>query len=323
MKQHYLPQCYLREFCNKDGKIHTLDLTLLKHKRKVFDQARFSSEICRSIDFYTIKSDFNKTFKHLSNIDPLFLENAFHTYERKYPELVQKIKDRQKALIRADACLFLYALVDFKIRNPYFRENVVNANKDKIFREMGDGYKNEVAKLDLGEFPHLTNESLINIWDEVSRPFLDDKNYAQNAHISSMVLRHHDDDNVQDEIVNRLLQFQWFVFESKSLFITNDNPGFSLDQNKKRQNTRFNGQFYFFMPITPSLCFGVSSVARDLKYGQNSTQKTLSYVPATGELIKLINEDHLTYHNQFVFAGSKGVIEQIAIRINELANLND
>lgn len=35
MKQHYLPQCYLKEFLNKEGKLHTIDVNLLKHKRPV------------------------------------------------------------------------------------------------------------------------------------------------------------------------------------------------------------------------------------------------------------------------------------------------
>jgi hypothetical protein len=273
MKQHYLPQCYLREFCNRDGKLHTLDITLLKHKRKVFDQARFPAEVCRSIDFYTIQSNFNKSFQHLSNVEPLFLEKIFHNYERKYPELLRKIKSSQQALIRADAALFLYALVDIKIRNPYFREKVVKANKDKFFSEMGIEYRNEVARLDLSEFPNLTNESLMNLWDDVSSPFQNDENFAKNTHISSMVLRQQEDVNVQEQIVNHLLKFQWLVFKSKGLFITNDNPGVSLDQNMKVQNTLFNGQFHFFMPLTPSLCLGISPVIEDLKYCQNNISR--------------------------------------------------
>ena len=43
MKQHYLPECYLKEFINESKKINTLDLDRLnKYKKNVFDEPKFS-----------------------------------------------------------------------------------------------------------------------------------------------------------------------------------------------------------------------------------------------------------------------------------------
>jgi hypothetical protein len=74
MKQHFLPQCYLREFCNLDNKLHVIDIDLLKFGRRVFAQQKSTAEVCRSNDFYTIEQDYSKEFKHLKGLDPLYLE---------------------------------------------------------------------------------------------------------------------------------------------------------------------------------------------------------------------------------------------------------
>lgn len=58
MKLRFLPQWYLRELCNAEDKLYTLDIDLLKFKPKVFSQTKITAGVCRSIDCYKIEGDF-------------------------------------------------------------------------------------------------------------------------------------------------------------------------------------------------------------------------------------------------------------------------
>lgn len=319
MKQHFLPVCYLKEFVNLEGKIHSIDISLLKYNREVFDEAKYPAEVCRSIDFYTIQPKSIAKFPHMRDLRPLHLEESFHFYEREYPKIVNKIKSGQRALILKDAELLLYAIVDFKIRNIYFREKIVPKAHKNIIEDNLNRMKQEIRTTDLESLNNITKEDFLKALDKVQKDFdPTPENHAQ-SHLSSMALRRNTNDQVHTKIVRHLLEFEWLILMSNNQFITNDNPGVSIDKNNVVQNTKFDKDYIFFFSLTPSHVLSVNPRILDLRFKQVKSQKNLHFRTAGQQFIDAINEMHGYHLSRYIFANNSRVIGQIIERINKKA----
>nr|WP_232325422.1 DUF4238 domain-containing protein [Pedobacter panaciterrae] len=321
MKQHYLPECYLKEFTNAEGRLHTLDINLLKHKRKVFDEPRFPAAVCRSKNLYTIKPEFSKGFKHLKGLHPMYLEYKFQDYEKHYPALIDKLKRGQDYLQNDDARRLIYTLVDLKIRNPYFRENSIRGKQEPVIDNLFDSYREQIKHIDLRQFPNLSEESMLKTMDDVKASYMNDEDFAQKTHISSMVQRNKDEYSIHQKITDHLLRFEWLMLVSDNEYITTDNPGVSLDKNNVIQNTKFDENFFFLMPLTPSLCIGISPTILDKSYDPRIGKKRLLFGKAVPQMIDIVNQMHGHHLTQYVFANNKALIDRIASRINTGAGL--
>jgi len=322
MKQHFLPQCYLREFCNAQDKLYTLDIDLLKFKRRVFPELKTTAEVCRSIDYYKIEGDFETQFQHLSGLDPLYLEKKFHEYEREYPKIISKIKARVAELTVAEAHLFLYAIIDIKIRNPYFRKSAVETKKQTVIDQLFDSYREELAKLQLTDSREVRRkEVLLDEMDKMKTKIMADKDFDRKTHLSSMVLRKTETDSVQDKIACHLMQFEWRLLHDHNGFLTTDNPGVSIDPENRPQNTKFDTDFFFFLPLTPHYCLAISSNTPDAAYLKNQQVKQLCYFESTKHFTHKINEMHGYHVTKHLFSNNQKLIEVIAKKINLTAGL--
>ncbi|MGF7078919.1 DUF4238 domain-containing protein [Mucilaginibacter sp. UYCu711] len=322
MKQHFLPQSYLREFCNAESKLFTLDIDLLKFKRKVFPELKTTAEVCRSKDFYTIKGDFKTQFQHLNGLDPLFLEKKFQEYEREYPKIIAKIKSRQPDLPLQEAELFMYAIIDIKIRNPYFRETAVESKKETVIDTLFDSYRTELAKLELTDPRQIIRKDvMLEEMDKMKEKIMTDEDFGRKTHLSSLVSRQMETKNVQHKISQHLLQFEWRVLYSHNDFFTTDNPGVSIDPTNRPQNTKFTDEFFFFMPLTPHLCLVISSKTPDKAYRVDAANKQIYYADAPKQMIHKINELHGFHVTKYIFSNNQRLIDIIAQKINLTAGL--
>jgi hypothetical protein len=320
MKQHFLPQSYLREFCNADNKLQTLDIDLLKFGRKVFPELRTTAEVCRNKDYYTILGNFETQFRHLDGLDPLFLEKKFHEYEREYPKIIAKIKSREVHLTMPEAQLLMYAIIDIKIRNPYFRKEAIENKKETVIDELFDGYRDELAKLELIDPQQLRRKDiLLDEMDKMKEMVMADKDFVRKTHLSSMVLRQMESSSLQSKIAQHLLQFEWRILWSHNGFFTTDNPGVSIDHTNRPQNTRFEGIFFFFIPLTPHMCLAISSNTPDIAYRKNADQKQIYYAGAPKQMVQKINEMHGFHVSKFIFSNNQRLIDIIAKKINQKA----
>ncbi|QIL42390.1 DUF4238 domain-containing protein [Pedobacter sp. HDW13] len=319
MKQHYIPQCYLREFLNSDRKLHTLDTALKKHGKKVFDEPRFPTEVCRSKDFYTIQTTFSKNYKHLSTLKPFALEESFHQYERDYPKLVIKLKAKQKALIKKDASSLIYSLVDMKLRNKYFRDTIVPSAHEKVINETLSELRENVSSIDLSQFPQITPQAISNTILKIQQQFTPSDEIHKQGHISSLMLRKQQGNEIHEKIIQQLFKLQWKVMIAKNnSFITNDNPGVCYQSNGYIQNTKFDQDFTYIVPISPQLCLWISDAEPDTKWIKNNAQKAIEYIELNKDSVSKINQLSLKHYNRFIFSNNKSVIDQIAEVVNRV-----
>lgn len=295
MKQHYLPEVYLREFINDQGKLHTLDINLRRHRKEVFDQERYPAEVCRNKNFYNIKPTYAKSHKELANLKELFLEEQFGLYESKYPRLLNKIKTGQNYLLKEDARLLIYILFDLKLRNKYFRDTTVSGLREKVFDELADDYETLIEDANKAGIPGVNKEILLAALDVERKRHLADDEFPDKTHVASLSKRKTSKDSVYEFVIDHLMQFEWLILQSDQQFITSDNPGVSIDKKGVVQNTKFDNDFFFIMPLTPSICIGISPTAPDTKFSNTTGKKLLTYGKAPKEMVDLINEFH-GYH---------------------------
>jgi hypothetical protein len=245
------------------------------------------------------------------------LEKKFQEYEREYPKIVAKIKNHNPNLTIREAQLFMYALIDIKIRNPYFRKTTIENNKETVIDQLFDSYREELAKLELTDPRQvLRKEVMLDEMDKMKEKVMSDEDFARKTHLSSMVLRLMEENNVQSKIALHLLQFRWGILRSHNGFFTTDNPGVSIDPTDRPQNTKFQGEFFFFMPLTPHMCLGISSKTMDMDYRKDPSQKNIFYSDAPKQMVHKINELHSYHVSKFIFSNNKRLIDILAKKIN-------
>lgn len=317
MKQHFLPEVYLKEFRNREGKLHCLDYYIVQFGRKVFDEPKYPAEVCRAKDFYTIQPVFKTKFPHMTGLPSLHIETSFHPYESEYPKLIAKIKKHQNALIIKDANLLIYVLVDLKIRNNYFREKIVpKAHKNIVENDLNE-LKKEIELAPSKKLSEATKDQFVSVIEKIQNDFqASNENHAQ-SHLSSIALRRGRGDEIHLKIIKHLLQYQWIVYTSNDQFITTDNPGFSYDTDKRViQNTKFDENVIFFFPLTPSLCLSINTSIEDGRYKEVKAQKVIKYVRATSQLLNFINDSHSFHLSRYIFSSKTNMINEIADKIN-------
>lgn len=306
MDQHYLPQCYLNEFRNDDGHFFKLDCSILRYDKKPYPLKTTPAAVCYKPNFYTLTDEFKQMYPMYKDLEPFYLENKFHIYERVYPALISKIKTGARFLNSDDAIKFLYSCIDFKIRNFYFRDNVLMQNKrQEIIKKHYNGYLNNESILEYIQKSFKVDRNTVNeiIQTEKSK-HLNDPDYAKHSHIATMIDRSQQSSNIYDVIISNFLFYKWNFFKSKNQFITSDNPGWSLDKRNAVHNTRFENGFQFIMPITSSYCLCISDDKIDMNYYNDSTKKLLFEGFASDEMITRINNLSINHFKQYLFASS-------------------
>lgn len=317
MKQHFLPEVYLKEFRNKEGKLHCLDCSLLKFGRKVFDQTKYAAEVCRSKDFYTINPSFRNNNPDMSDLSPLHIERSFHSYESEYPRLIKKIKSYQKALVIKDAHLLIHVLFDLKIRNNYYREQVVSrALKDILEYDLSE-LKKEIELDSEGSFGNDARERFAIFSEKVKRDYIESPEQHAESHITNIAMARNRNNETHNKVSEHLAHFQWKVYSSDHRFITTDNPGFSFNYNKVIHNTKFDKDVVIFFPLTPSLCLSVNTSKIDNRFEEIDAQKVIIYERATSELVDFINDNHQFHFSRYIFTDNANLINEIALKINE------
>jgi hypothetical protein len=180
-----------------------------------------------------------------------------------------------------------------------------------------DRYRDELNTLELTAEQGFKKQVLFDEMDRMKEKIMKDEEYDQKVHISSLTLRKMESESIHHKIINHLMQFDWIIMESPNQFITTDNPGVSIDPSDKPQNTKFEGNVFFFMPLTPRLCFGVSTVAPDRNYTRYNLFKDILFAPAQPQLVDYINEMHSYHVTKHIFSNNKAVINSIVEKINK------
>lgn len=317
--QHFLPKCYLNGFVNNRGKLSVLNTETLTKYGKVPNPKEYTpTQICYEDDFYTLEPGI-EAFNVKGFSDKYYVEKKFHEYERHYHEIINKIKESQ-FLTTGEASFLVRVIFDIKIRNKYFREKIIAPQQSKIVNYASD----EIKKLllndpeYLGKYEGLTIDEILSLSDLVKEKLLSNSDFKKNAHLS-MLYRQSDGYLEGLSLAKKkFLSSKWIIMESPGQFISNDNPGFSMDENNNIINFLTKDDFLFFMPLTSSLCLTMSSAIIDQDFISTPICKNLNKSEAPEKIIETSNSFTTRHFNKLIYGSDMIQMDKISkkLRIN-------
>lgn len=306
MRQHYLPRCYLYEFCGFNKSLYSLNIEPFKYGKIPAPKLKNPVEICCESNFYSVDFDKFLLTEQLANAEKFSVEKGFHWYENDYGRIIKKIKSGL-SLNYDDVYTFSYSLIDFKIRNRYWRENGIEAKKHAMIYQ-------SLTKIENDENVYtrfnISKETAIKTIKLVKDKLYTESSFSKQLHLNGL-LHSRNNNSIQHRIAIILMASVWKLWYSpRGEFITCDNPGICIDHNEQAHNTRFAPGFLYAIPLTPKLCLLIDDRDSDIDFS-NSETKTLQNVIANPDVIRLINRSSTFYVNKNVLAYSKEALNAI------------
>jgi len=115
-----------------------------------------------------------------------------------------------------------------------------------------------------------------------------------------------------ETLIPKLLNCTWVVFKSKNKFISNDNPGCSMDSNTRIHNTYFDKDFLFTIPLTSSIILTISDAQKDTSFIKDSRYKCYPVFDASGDIIETSNSFAVKNFNKIAFGPDKDLLDEMA-----------
>ncbi|KQW21043.1 hypothetical protein ASC80_12920 [Afipia sp. Root123D2] len=112
VKQHYVPQCYLRQFANKKGNAHQIS---------VFDR-KLEKSFKNNVKDVGCQNYFNRIY--LDGMDPDALESAMGDFETGLAEALVRINEARNLENEDDRSYLLTLIGLTALRNPDMRKNI-------------------------------------------------------------------------------------------------------------------------------------------------------------------------------------------------------
>ncbi len=270
------------------------------------------AKVCKDEHFYTV-DDSAKVYNLGGVTDKYLVEKSFHAYENSFQALIAKVSSGSP-LLHSEAASLLRIVVDLKFRNKFFRDRFIGPRQGEVvneaFTEMAETFDNEAVFRE--KYAGATPEEMASVNQTVRDFLLNDSNFKKNAHLSSLVNRGDGYEALMDMLVPKLLNCQWVVLKSAQQFISNDNPGCSMDKATQIHNTYFDRDFMFIMPLTSSICLTISDAQIDMAFYNDNRYKGYAFVNAPREMIEVSNSFAVRNFNKIAFGPDKASLDDLA-----------
>lgn len=322
-EHHFVPQCYINEFAFKK-ELFCLDIVLVRKGLNFHVRKTTPKKVCKHDYLYQIKDEDFIFLNDKEIKNPLFLElMAFKKFEDKYVKVKDKLLKKKKLLLK-EATVLANFILDLKIRNPKFLEKIQG-----IIDEFTPNSINKIVTELQTDFPQIKEQFKLYITEFLEKKLikntLNSENFARQMGIAFLVNRSDKKSSIRNEFIDRLLKLKWFVYVilSEDEFITNDNPGFSLDSNVSFYNTLFEGDFQFHLPLDSKNCLVFNGNVLDNDIIKDDFIKEIDFRIADSNFVNQVNVGQIIYSIQFLYSKSKSTLEAFLPKLIKYQNQND
>lgn len=254
-RHHYVPKGYLKLFTfihkKKDGeeqRLYKFERINIEYPTPIKFDSFSPKQICYYHDLYKIDDEDLLNMLGIDDVNYAEL-NAFKEYENTIGSIIKGLTTRRlferKYITFKEAEIFIRALLNIKKRNPYLLnypdtklgiERKAKATIEQI--KAIAGYENDVKMMASLEF---LNKAL------------SDPDYSKKVGVYSLIQDSLGKSGVIAYIAEALLSNIWYIYESSinDIFITSDNPGFSVNYKDVMDNLNFKEESRFIFPLTP------------------------------------------------------------------------
>ncbi len=311
-KHHFVPQCYLRLFLNDDH-LFILDIAKVKGNVKKEIKTATPGQICYLPDYYTlIPSAVSNTFRLHEHHDMFIEQDVFLTLENKYAKIVSLLIEKNELSVK-ELILLSDFIIQLKLRNPYWKEKVVEGKKSEWLNAAMDDITARARKdTRFSKIPDEVKEKLL---DNLRKANIENPHFAKEAQHFSLIQRFSPDNPNNTQVRETLLNCGWQLFKAPDkgpFFITSDNPGVGCGKEGTTHNTKFKDGFFFFLPLTPQFCLVITDEDMDNTLLNKKLSKKISCVPVNKEVVLLINDRTIQVANNLLIASDTWYLSQIA-----------
>ena len=302
MKDHYLPQVYLKQFRNSAKMLWKYKVISTRLEKS---QLVSTAQVCYGHDFYKI--DFAETLQAHKIDNPLFLEKkGLKNYEDKYEGVINAIRKRESFILTKHARFFINGLLLIKLRNDRIRKSLLNtdalqASVDNVIGRM---------KESIQKFEQETGLKLLDALENRKQEFLSDERSPKDMHLRILLDEVSGGSELTESIITFLMNSHWFIFHASPshAFIYSDNPGFTITSNEQVENLKFSEKFTLCFPLTPSCAIIIMSGFEDRK--SDILSKIINYRKADASLVTFINRATIANCNKDIFSNDAGILER-------------
>lgn len=265
---HILPQSYLSEFENTNGKIWA---NKFKNPLKRTPRQTSAGGICYRRGYFKMpieKFDFITavSVSKIENFHDLFVETTVNSYyERGFIKKLQPFKDRESAISINDKFELCEAMLHFMARNPKVRDGL--SIKEHLI-ENSEEFRRELIKVNSEEDIAAIKEMGITFDDYLAfmkQLYITSLETADEAvlHNNFVIEQFLNNSPRKLSVLWRMVQGKWEVLEVKhpGVFIVTDNPGNFFSE--KNQTTELSEPYEFYFPLNSSQLLRITT-SKDL-----------------------------------------------------------
>lgn len=309
-KHHFVPITYLNNFV-VDETLWTLEMELVKKYPNVKPQPKSPSQICKAENFYFIDDIFKTSNPQFQHLNPLFVENeVFRRIEMNFQKIFRLIVDN-KTLSFEEANLIADLILQFKIRNPFYRREI-NSRREKIITSVETQLKSDnYYKQRFGRIPVVIKDYIFSNYVAQNQNV---EAFGKNLQLSFLISREFTNRN--DIVKAAILQSTWHLLDgcySNIPFITTDNPGISVTTpfDGLVYNTKFTDNFKFYLPLSPRYCLLLKGGAVDMNFFYTNKKLLNSYYCNPLTIIG-INDQIMKTYNKYIISSEKSYLDEVA-----------
>ncbi len=306
---HYVPVCYLKNFAAEDSRLSTLNLANLGKGYFTKVKNLYPAQVCYIENYYQITEEIKAHYEEFSHYDESFVESdILKRVENDYPKVFQQITEARR-LSNAEACQMVDFIIQTKLRNPYYREKVIDKNLANWTSEFIDEFAEEFRR-----DPHYAKVPQHVKEDHIQRLRIEHQPgpaATEQFQLRSLILRTLTDNENNRRIRHTLLSQQWDLLRAtgKERFITTANPGFSLDE-KGSYNTKFDGDYQFYFPLSPKYCL-LFGGQLDSRFLNGAAEKVIEDFPIPDEMVNALNENQLDHAGHYAIGCNADFLSKI------------
>lgn len=317
MRQHYVPQCYLKMFINKSDKaFYVLNKEdLIKFGNSPKPNVRNPYQIASEKNFYTIDFKLTHPKSILDNLYFLAIERSFQLYEIKYPKIINKVIAREN-ITNEEAFILSYSFIDFKLRNKYYRTNSIEKNKERLFDDVEKDFLTDVRREILTKF-NATLEDAQMVFKKLKEEAIQNQHFSKEQHLSGLAEKRQNPESASFKIAKEILKSSWTLIHSDNTdFVTSDNPGYCVDSDENVHNTKFEKGFTFIIPISNQFCLFIDNN----KITELLEANPINYFKCNNDLIRLINKGSSYFVNKYIISNNKSTLILLGNQILNVKN---
>jgi hypothetical protein len=316
-KHHFVPECYLRNFL-VDRQFFILDTVKLKKGMNEYPKPSLPAKICYFEDYYKIQPEFKSNTFPLGNLDELFIESkVLKNLEDKFPALYLLVTEQQSLTLQ-DAIDLADFIIQLKLRNPFWLNNVIEKKKDEWIDAILSDISS-VAKKN-PRFAKIADEKKQQLIDMVRERNKTDPNFSKQLLLFSLFQRYNSDEGDDErnrKIRETMIDCSWKLLVAPAngpYFITSDNPGFSLDTNKIVYNTRFIDYFEFYFPLSPTYCLFLTSTDKDDCFKNQTPTKKVKKLNVEFDRVIVANDKTIQIVSKLLVSSQSWYLSEIVKR---------